>query len=293
MKFQSSEELNIANYLENRDLKVICNYRPKFLQGKEIDIFLPDFNLGIEYNGTAYHHSSSSEYVDPFILQTTKEPLYHFNKWLNCFDNGINLINIYDYKWKDDLNRILNLNVINNLVDLNKKISANNSVIKVITTEVANNFYTYNSESRLLVKVCKSYGLYKNDLLIGVVSIKKHSESYIICKFSTLLNYKVTNFIKVISDYIKSDLNINSILLSINLDSDSQILNYYKDFNLLDPELTWVKLSPKLTSLNNPSNKTLEGLFNFKINKYTKVSNELEKLGYLKVYNSGFANIVI
>lgn len=57
---------------------------------KQIDIYLPELNLGIEYNGI-YFHSLNSRPAD-----------YHFKKWKSAKDLGIRLITIWDFQWNED-----------------------------------------------------------------------------------------------------------------------------------------------------------------------------------------------
>lgn len=78
---------------------VLYNYRPSWLNGKELDIYIPDLNLAIEYNGTIYHHSSFNN-KDQFFSKTAKLETYHYDKWEICFNNNVQLISIYDYKYK-------------------------------------------------------------------------------------------------------------------------------------------------------------------------------------------------
>ncbi len=54
------------------------NFRPSFLDGKEIDIFLPSLCLGIEYDGERWHKILESD------LEKNKK----------CLENGIHLIHI-------------------------------------------------------------------------------------------------------------------------------------------------------------------------------------------------------
>ena len=58
----------------------------KILNGKEIDIFLPDFNLGIEVYGNYFHSEISGE----------KTKLYHIDKTILSNDKNINLIQFYE-----------------------------------------------------------------------------------------------------------------------------------------------------------------------------------------------------
>jgi len=69
----------------------------KILNGKEIDIYYPDYHLAIEYSGCRYH----SNYMSPKWEKDcdTIIPEYHYNKWLQCRDNGIQLLTIFDDDW--------------------------------------------------------------------------------------------------------------------------------------------------------------------------------------------------
>lgn len=51
----SAPEKAILFYLKKAFDSVEENYRPEFLGGKEIDIFIPEINLGIEYDGERWH----------------------------------------------------------------------------------------------------------------------------------------------------------------------------------------------------------------------------------------------
>lgn len=73
--------------------KIIKNYRKV---GKEIDIFLPDLNIGFEYNGLFWH---SSEFKDKY---------YHLNKFELCNSKHIKLFHIWEDDWifkKEDTKR--------------------------------------------------------------------------------------------------------------------------------------------------------------------------------------------
>jgi hypothetical protein len=49
----SIKELELFNYLKNKypDLEIISKYKIPKAKGKEIDIFFPQLNIGIEFNG--------------------------------------------------------------------------------------------------------------------------------------------------------------------------------------------------------------------------------------------------
>lgn len=74
----SISEKAIIFYLRKIFDDVIENYRPDFLEGKEIDIYLPKLKLGIEYDGGKWH----------------SDVLADIEKSENCRKNGIRLIRI-------------------------------------------------------------------------------------------------------------------------------------------------------------------------------------------------------
>ncbi len=79
------------------NINIIQSYRPIWLNKKELDLFLPEFNIAIEINGCAYHHSSN-EGVSSFYKKTYKEPQYHLNKYELCLKNNIELYHFFEFE---------------------------------------------------------------------------------------------------------------------------------------------------------------------------------------------------
>ena len=53
---------NIFLFYLQKHFQCESSYRPKFLKGKEIDIFLPTLNIGIEYDGQFHHQNVERDY---------------------------------------------------------------------------------------------------------------------------------------------------------------------------------------------------------------------------------------
>lgn len=68
--------------------KVLENTR-EFIGRKELDIYLPELKLALEYNGEYWHK-----------IHEEKEPGYHENKRQLCKNAGITLIEVWDSQWK-------------------------------------------------------------------------------------------------------------------------------------------------------------------------------------------------
>lgn len=90
----SQVEWDIISFVKAHGFTSKHGYRPDWMQGKELDIFVPELNLAIEYCGSWVHNSTKH----PFGAEPKKE-WYHYDKWKLCRDNGVTLLTIYDFEW--------------------------------------------------------------------------------------------------------------------------------------------------------------------------------------------------
>lgn len=141
---------------------------------KEIDIYVPKLNLGIEYNGSIYHASLNG-------LYSNKSKYYHRDKFLQAKKQGIHLINIFDVDWEINQSKIKMY--LKSLFILNIKIYARTCRLQKITSNVAHDFcskYHLQGQARI-DSIC--YGLYYDNELIEVMTfgklrLKKQQEGY-------------------------------------------------------------------------------------------------------------------
>ena len=103
----SQREREWREFFSFKGYNIETNIRPSWMNGLELDIFIPELNLAIEYNGLAFHSTYDStgnlpKYVD-------KE--YHLNKYLICKENNVNLLHIFEIddqiEWENVLNKYL------------------------------------------------------------------------------------------------------------------------------------------------------------------------------------------
>ena len=93
---KSGKELQLLNFIkENYNDNIIENDR-KILNGKEIDILLPNIGIGFEFNGDYWHSKKF------------KKDGYHFGKIRNAYKKNIKLYNIWEYKWDNNRKEIEN-----------------------------------------------------------------------------------------------------------------------------------------------------------------------------------------
>lgn len=95
---QSNVETDILSEIRKFYHGEIIENSRKIIAPKELDIFLPNYNLAIEVNGVYWH---GNDKVDVN---------YHRQKYLSCENKGISLLMVTDHDWK--VNRELVINMI-------------------------------------------------------------------------------------------------------------------------------------------------------------------------------------
>lgn len=137
----------------------------KILDGKEIDIFIPSFSLGIEYNGSLYHASKNSIFDD-------KHYLYHRDKFLLAKERGIHLISIFDVDWENNKEKIKMY--LSSILSPQKRLMARKCKVCKIDEKIACDFvdkYHIQGSNNIMMKI--NYGLYYEDELYAVMSFGK------------------------------------------------------------------------------------------------------------------------
>ena len=126
---------NIENIVINGlDCNLIQSDR-NILDGKEIDILIPNKGIGIEINGNIFHTEIFGK----------KDRNYHLNKTIECEKNNINLIHIFEDEIMNSYEIVISK--LNHILKQNnsEKIHARKCVITdLITTEEKSHFLNMN-----------------------------------------------------------------------------------------------------------------------------------------------------
>jgi len=172
---------------------IIFNDR-KLLKGRELDIFLPDLKIAIEYCGIYYHSS--------FFVEDD----YHEKKYNQCKELGIRLITLFEDEWRDKKSIVKDkLKSILGVSDV-KRIYARNCDIRVVSRKDKKLFLNTNHiQGNAGSSV--DLGIYADNILVGVCSFKKTSSHYILTRFCTSYNIigGFTKAIKFFRRFISSD----------------------------------------------------------------------------------------
>lgn len=154
----SKWEQEVFDYIQSINPNAIQSERT-ILNGKEIDIFLPDYNIGIECDGLLFH---SEKY---------KEKKYHINKTELCESKGVRLIHIFEDEWENK-RTILKSMFLNMFHKTSNRIFARKCIIKNVPTHdktlfLDNNHVQGRSNSSV------NLGLYYNDELVALMTFGK------------------------------------------------------------------------------------------------------------------------
>lgn len=128
------------------------------LGGYQIDLYIPDKKVGIEFNGDYWH---SEQY---------KDPKYHQIKSAIAKRNGIRLIHIYEYEWIDRDKREKIINILNSiLTNSNRVIYARSAdIVEVTYNEIKEFLDTNHLQGSLSFRV--GYALRYQGEIIGVMT---------------------------------------------------------------------------------------------------------------------------
>ena len=163
-KTKSNDEIKIFDYIKTLTNDTVLSGNRNTIFPLELDIFLPNKNIAIEYCGLYWHSDLKG-----------KDKTYHMNKQKLCEQKGIRLITIFEDEWKNKENIVKSR--LGSIFQKNKTIYARKCKIIQIDNGVARSFCDDNhlqgqGQSNI------SYGLYYNDgcdddTLISVMTFSK------------------------------------------------------------------------------------------------------------------------
>ncbi len=172
-KFSSRSEVKLHDYISSLCKNIIKNSR-SIISPLELDIYLPDYNLAIEFNGLYWHND---EIID-------KD--YHLNKTKLCEEKNIQLIHVFEHHWNDLFKREIIKSMISSKLQLNNKIYARKCKIKEVENNVKDDFLNKNH----IQGQCKSsinLGLYYNKELVSLICFSKS-------RFNKNFDYEMIRF---------------------------------------------------------------------------------------------------
>ena len=153
----------------------------------EVDLYLPEYKLAIEVNGSYWHSEN---------IKSCKK--YHQTKFILCKNQGIHLVSLYDIDWLYNRSKVEN--ILKSIIVSQKRIYARTLHVKKIEREEGTRFLREYHLDKDTVQSKYYYGLYQNDILVSVMSFgnlrgqnRHHSTSdcYELVRFASLPNIRI------------------------------------------------------------------------------------------------------
>lgn len=267
----SKSEQEVAQYVKSimETSKVKTSVR-NIIPPQELDIYIPDKNIAIEFNGLYWHTE-----------QQGKDKWYHYNKWKSCQDKGIQLITVWEDDWRDRRSVVESMLAHKLGYSMKEKVYARNTTVREITRTEAEHFLDkYHIQGG--VSGTWYYALIDENNTIVAVSVWTHSgkdlllsryatSCLVVGGFGKLLKKGITlgettgaSSIVTFSDHELSD---GSMYSKIGFKADKDLapdykyvvtgrrihkFNYRKDRFKKDPDLLYIPgfTESKLASLN-------------------------------------------
>ena len=230
----SSGHSGIVSYLNELGIENIILNDRKIISPYEIDIYLPDYKIGIEFNGIYWH----SELMKP-------DSKYHYNKYKMCSDVGIELIQIWedDWNYKKDIIK----SIIRNKVKRNTtSIGARKCYIKIVSDKDSKVFLNDNHIQGWSISKIR-YGLYYNDELVSLMTfsegrknINSEKEIFEITRFCNKVGVNIigsvtrlwnhfikNNSPKIVISYSDNDFFNGESYIKLGMTLESESINYW------------------------------------------------------------------
>lgn len=166
---RSKMELQLVKFLKDNGIVNIIENDRQVLNGYELDVYLPDYNIAVELCGLTWHSFGTSFPNNADIEKSKKHR--HLEKYKKCKDLGIKLITVFEHEWKyrQDLVKSIIINKLNKSPD---RIFARKCKFSEVSKRDANEFLDINH----IQKHCsysQSYGLYYNNELVSLMCFGK------------------------------------------------------------------------------------------------------------------------
>lgn len=277
----SKECMSVARWIRTwYDGPLLINRRRMF-GGQEVDIFLEDFNFGIEYNGVFSHMYRPNETTPSKI----KDASYHLNKTQLCEDRGYQLFHLWSSLWLNVNKRpIIESMIKSKCGKFDRRIQARKCKVVEISPSVKNAFLDSNHiQGR--DKSTYKYGLECGGELVSVMTFTKS-------RYNKNVKWELTRFASSINVQVLGG--FSKLLNHFRKNHDGSIISYAD--RLYSTGGVYKNNGFKLSHINAPSyfyvaKNSIELQHRFKFRKSMIASKEDEMSEHDIMYARGYHKI--
>lgn len=164
MKVMSFAEKEVLDYVKSIYKGTVIENDRNTIAPKELDIFVPEKNFAIEYDGLYWHSEEAG-----------KKQTYHLNKTKRCNEQNIRLMHIYENEWRDKKDIVKSM-IASALGVYERKIYARKCELReVCNREEVAEMFNENHLQGTVSRYSKVLGLYyKGELVQACMFGKQH-----------------------------------------------------------------------------------------------------------------------
>ncbi len=272
---------------------VICDTR-KVISPLELDIYLPDLKLAIEFDGLMFHSVSTVE-DDRSLRGEIMMKDYHKIKTDMCEELGIKLFHIFENEWLDLNKQAIWKSVIRNAIIQDNFIYARNCIVKSVDKTLKKKFL----EENHLQGDCVSeinLGLFYKDGLVSLMTFGKPRFSkkynYELLRFCTKKDLQVRFAASKLLSCFKKMMNKSTVLVSYANRRWSnghlyELLGFEKQKTKVEPSYFYFRNNEKLlySRIKFQKGKLKDILETF--DESLSESENMFNNGFRKIYDSG------
>lgn len=277
--FFSNSEKEVGELLESFGIH-IERHNKNILNGQELDIYIPEKKIAIEFNGTYWHSDIQ------------KDKNYHQNKTIECAKHNIRLIHIFEYEWINHNEKIINF--LRNIFTEKEIIYARNcKLLTVVDTDDEKSFLD-NNHLQGYAKSEIKIGLTYNNELISILTLGaprfNNEYQYEIIRYCTKNGYAIIGGLEKLFKCF------------VNMYKPTSVITYSDIAKFTGNCYTKVGFAPTKNPITQPNyvwTDNKEVISRYKTQKHLLEKQGLvhyeddtedtimKRLGYYKIYDSG------
>lgn len=283
--FRSSQEDEICDFLLSKQIGIERSKRIYINKQsfREIDIFLPEYNIGIEHNGLYWHSETNG-----------KDKKYHLHKSNLCKSNGINLLHIFEDEFHTKRDILYSI-ILSKCGIYENRIYARKCNIEIIQSKIKTNFLNNNH----LQGNCNSkinIGLKYQNQLVAIACFGKRKitgskeNNWELLRFCNAINTQIVGGAKKLLNYfINNYVSVDETILTY-ADKRFYHSNFYEQLGFThshtsQPNYWYVKANSRFHRSNFQKHKLKNLLKNFdpSISEKQNMTNN----GYYIIWDCG------
>ena len=289
IKITSNGEEELLSFLKSfYDGEIILNSR-KIIAPRELDIYLPELNIGFEYSGLYWHNEKH------------KGKNYHYEKYKLCHNKGITLINILEDGWKHKNNIVKNRIKYIMGYSNKPKVYARKCEVKEISSKQKDLFlekYHLQGKDNSSIKL----GLIYENKIVSVMTFTKKraclgnknidDKSYELCRFASSDNYIVIGAFSKLLSYFQRNYDYKEIITYADLRWSNGNLyekNGFKLDHISKPNYWYVHRNRGTKKYHRYQfrKSKLKSLFLYIYDNNLSESAIMEKANYYRIFDAG------